>query len=123
MSYQNMYDCVVLNCFALPVLGHCNKQITPYIMVAAVQLLRFGVHAVWFARRFGSHGGSFRAVRFAHRFGLGGSSGSVRIDSQPMRIIQSHGSIRFGSDMFIGQVRFGSACRFSVPVRFHSAFR
>ena len=87
-------------------------------MVAAVRFRRFSVYAVRFARRFGSCGSVRTSVRFGRFGSQSGSSGLVRIGPQPMRFIKSNSSIRFGSDRFISPVRFGSACRFSVPVRF-----
>ena len=86
-------------------------------MVAAVRFRRFSVHAVRFARRFGSCGSVRTSVQFGRFGSQSGSIGSVLIGSQPMRFIKSHGSIRFNSNRFIGPVRFSSV-RFSVPVQF-----
>ena len=92
-------------------------------MLAAVRFRRFSVHAVRFARRFGSCGSVRTSVRFGRFGSQRGSSGSVRIGSQPMRFIQSHGSIRFGSDRFISPVWFGSDQRAGSVCRFGSVRR
>ena len=108
--------------FVFPSSAKRPRNIYIYIMAAAVRLLRFCVHAVLFARRFGSRGSVRTAVRFERFIALTGSAGSVLGSSLFVlfRHVMRFGSVRLSMFLFGGSVRFACACLFGGSVRLGS---